>query len=64
MLDEGIRILDLPISQDASIPELRRHLRHCEFSQPLPVDFILAPAATPALIEAAKHEAIPLFIQP
>ncbi len=49
------------ISRDPSVAELRRHLRVCEFMQPLPLDFILAPVASDALRRAAKREAIPLI---
>ncbi len=63
-LGEDTRLFVPMTARDPSVAELRRHLRACEFNQALPVDFILAPAPTAALIEAAKREAIPLIHLP
>lgn len=63
-LGDDTRVLDAGMTRDASVAVLRRHLRSLEFSQPLPVDFILAPAPSAALIEAAKRESIPLIHLP
>jgi lauroyl/myristoyl acyltransferase len=52
------------IDRDPSTAALQRHLRAWEFNQALPVDFILAPAPTAALVTAAKREAIPLIHLP
>jgi KDO2-lipid IV(A) lauroyltransferase len=63
-LGDEMRLFVPVIARDPSVGELRRHLRAREFNQALPVDFILAPAPTAALIEAAKREAIPLIHLP
>jgi hypothetical protein len=52
------------IAGDPSVGELRRQLRTCEYEQALPVDFILAPSPSAALVEAAKREGIPLIHLP
>lgn len=62
--DDNTRFFVPVISQDPSAGELRRHLRVCEWDQPLPIDFILAPAPSAALRRAAGQLCIPVIHLP